>query len=72
MINKCSISNKLDMKSFSFSSFLHVSLLISGAGILVHLEEEDLEVMKKELIAIKEIFITHEEEEPDAASGEKR
>uniref|UniRef100_A0A8C1B6D5 Family with sequence similarity 114 member A1 n=2 Tax=Cyprinus carpio TaxID=7962 RepID=A0A8C1B6D5_CYPCA len=34
------------------------------------LEEEDLEVMKKELIAIKEIFITHDEEEPDAASGE--
>lgn len=34
------------------------------------LEEDDLEVMKKELIAIKEIFITHEEEEPDAASGE--
>ncbi|XP_016425944.1 protein NOXP20-like isoform X1 [Sinocyclocheilus rhinocerous] len=34
------------------------------------LEEEDLEVMKKELIAIKEIFIAHDEEEPDAASGE--
>ncbi|XP_026059688.1 protein NOXP20-like isoform X2 [Carassius auratus] len=34
------------------------------------LEEEDLEVMKKELIAIKEIFISHDEEEPDAASGE--
>uniref|UniRef100_A0A672T9M3 Family with sequence similarity 114 member A1 n=2 Tax=Sinocyclocheilus grahami TaxID=75366 RepID=A0A672T9M3_SINGR len=34
------------------------------------LEEEDLEVMKEELIAIKEIFITHDEEEPDAAAGE--
>ncbi|XP_043103648.1 protein NOXP20 isoform X2 [Puntigrus tetrazona] len=34
------------------------------------LEEEDLEVMKKELIAIKEIFIAYEEEDPDAASGE--
>ncbi|XP_016415548.1 protein NOXP20-like isoform X2 [Sinocyclocheilus rhinocerous] len=37
---------------------------------LSSLEEEDLEVLKKELIAIKEIFITHEEEEADAASGE--
>ncbi|XP_016360125.1 protein NOXP20-like [Sinocyclocheilus anshuiensis] len=37
---------------------------------LFSLEEEDLEVLKKELIAIKEIFITHEEEEADAASGE--
>ncbi|XP_077061119.1 protein NOXP20 isoform X1 [Siphateles boraxobius] len=37
---------------------------------LSSLEEEDLEVLKKELIAIKEIFITREEEEADAASGE--
>ncbi|XP_059407939.1 protein NOXP20-like [Carassius carassius] len=37
---------------------------------LSSLEEEDLEVLKKELIAIKEIFITHKEEEADAASGE--
>ncbi|RXN04733.1 NOXP20-like isoform X1 [Labeo rohita] len=34
------------------------------------LEEEDLEVMKKALIAIKEIFISHEEEEPEASSEE--
>ncbi|KAK9980772.1 hypothetical protein ABG768_000361 [Culter alburnus] len=37
---------------------------------LSSLEEEDLEVLKKELIAIKEIFITREEEEADAASEE--
>lgn len=37
---------------------------------LSSLEEEDLEVLKKELIAIKEIFITREEEEADSASGE--
>ncbi|XP_052422197.1 protein NOXP20 isoform X2 [Carassius gibelio] len=37
---------------------------------LSSLEEEDLEVLKKELLAIKEIFITPEEEEADAASGE--
>ncbi|XP_056112796.1 protein NOXP20 isoform X2 [Rhinichthys klamathensis goyatoka] len=37
---------------------------------LSSLEEEDLEVLKKELIAIKEIFIAREEEEADAASGE--
>ncbi|XP_067297957.1 protein NOXP20 isoform X2 [Pseudorasbora parva] len=37
---------------------------------LSSLEEEDLEALKKELIAIKEIFITHEEEEADAASEE--
>ncbi|XP_067258998.1 protein NOXP20 isoform X2 [Chanodichthys erythropterus] len=37
---------------------------------LSSLEEEDLEVLKKELIAIKEIFINREEEEADAASEE--
>ncbi|XP_051753439.1 protein NOXP20 isoform X2 [Ctenopharyngodon idella] len=37
---------------------------------LSSLEEEDLEVLKKELIAIKEIFITREEEEADAISEE--
>ncbi|NP_001082947.1 protein NOXP20 [Danio rerio] len=37
---------------------------------LCSLEEEDLEVLKKDLIAIKEIFISREEEEPEAASGE--
>ncbi|XP_056316744.1 protein NOXP20 isoform X2 [Danio aesculapii] len=37
---------------------------------LCSLEDEDLEVLKKDLIAIKEIFITREEEEAEAASGE--
>lgn len=38
---------------------------------LCSLEEEDLEVLKKDLIAIKEIFISREEEEePEATSGE--
>ncbi|XP_051983205.1 protein NOXP20 [Xyrauchen texanus] len=39
-------------------------------AFLSSLEEEVLEVLKKELIEIKEIFITHEEEEVNASSGE--
>lgn len=37
---------------------------------LSSLEEEELEVLKKQLIEIKEIFIAHEEEEVDANSEE--
>ncbi|XP_051559872.1 protein NOXP20-like isoform X2 [Myxocyprinus asiaticus] len=39
-------------------------------SFLSFLEGEELEVLKKELIEIKEIFITREKEEIDASSGE--
>lgn len=53
---------------FCFSVFL---FSFQVQEFLCSLEEEDLEVLKKDLIAIKEIFISREEEEePEATSGE--